>query len=65
MKNKPIASKPERAATPPATTGSSAADAASLGAEMARTWQTLAGLSLPLPALAQLQADYLHQATAL
>lgn len=42
-----------------------AANVAELGADLARSLQTLAGTSLPLPALAELQAEYLQEATAL
>ncbi len=64
MKNKPVA--PASLHTPsPADAVAGANDVAGLGADLARSWQTLSALSLPLPALARLQADYLQQATAL
>ena len=41
------------------------ADATALGAAMAKSWQTLAGLSIPPAALAALQSEYVAQASAL
>ncbi len=40
-------------------------DATALGAAMAQTWKSLAGLSVPPAALAKLQNDYIEQATSL
>ena len=42
-----------------------AAGATELGAELVRNMQTLAGASVPMPTLAKLQAEYLHEAAAL
>jgi len=64
MKDKPVAAAPQRYRSPPDTAGG-AAGVADLGADLARGLQSLSSLSLPLPALAKLQADYLQQATAL
>lgn len=40
-------------------------DAGAMGLVLAETWKSLSGLSLPLPAVSNLQADYLKAATAL
>jgi len=42
-----------------------ASQAAALSSSLAEVWKTMSGLSLPMPALAQLQADYLKAATEL
>ncbi len=57
-------SKPSAAETAPKTAGVMAG-VTELGADLARNLQTLAGTSLPLPALTKLQSEYLQQATAL
>ena len=57
----------------PASTLPTAADASrafnegagAMGANLGEMWKTVSGLSLPLPALAKLQGDYLAQATSL
>ena len=41
------------------------ADATAMGEAMAKSWQTLAGLSVPPAAIAKLQSDYVEQASAL
>ncbi len=61
MKSKPAAGTQTTAQTAPDAT----AGAMELGADIARSLQTLASTTLPLPALAKLQSDYLQQATAL
>jgi len=42
-----------------------ASHAAALSSSMTEVWKTMSGLSLPMPALTQLQADYLKTATEL
>lgn len=42
-----------------------ASHAAALSSSMTEVWKTMSGLSLPVPALTQLQADYLKTATEL
>jgi len=52
--------------TPTATTGIAPdAHAAAFGNAVGEIWKSMQGLSLPLPALSSLQADYLKQATEL
>ena len=57
MKAKPASA----AATAPATHD----PAAAFGSSVGEIWKAMSGLSLPLPALTQLQADYIQQATEL
>jgi len=62
-----------RPATPKAASRRAAApqaagvvdSAQAFGSSVGEIWKSMAGLSLPLPALTQLQTDYLQQATAL
>jgi polyhydroxyalkanoate synthase subunit PhaC len=61
MNDKPAATAAETAQARPGP----ARGVTELGAELARSLQTLAGASVPLPVLAQLQAEYLQQATTL
>ena len=42
-----------------------ATQAAALSSSLAETWKTMSGLSVPMPTLAQLQADYLKASTEL
>ena len=42
-----------------------ASQAAALSSSLTEVWKTMSGLSLPMPALAQLQADYLKSSTEL
>jgi len=41
------------------------ANAQAMGTSLSDTWKTLSGMSVPMPAVATLQSDYLKQATAL
>ena len=57
-----------RTARAPATPHSAVpaiADATAMGEAMAKSWQTLVGLSVPPAAIAKLQSDYVEQASAL
>jgi len=41
------------------------ASAQAMGASLNETWRTLSGMSVPMPAVAELQGSYLKQATEL
>ncbi len=53
------------AARPPFAAIPGLEDATAMGAAMAQTWKSLAGLNVPPTALTKLQNDYVEQATAL
>ena len=57
-----MTNKPDSAA---ATAPDFAAGAQALGASLNQVWQTLSGVSLPLPALVELQGTYLKQSSDL
>ena len=61
----PSTSSTSAAAATPPKAAALAAGASELGTELMRNLQTLAGASVPLPKLAELQAEYLKEAAAL
>ena len=55
-------SQPDTALPSPADM---AASAQAIGSQLGEVWKTVSGLSLPMPVLAEVQSNYLQQATAL
>ena len=65
MKPKPDSASPEGALGSIPSLPEMMASAQAMGASLNETWKTLSGMSVPMPAVAELQGSYLKQATEL
>ena len=63
MTSRSHSAAPAAPATPAVSAVELASHAASLSSSLTEVWKTMSGLSLPMPALAQMQADYLKAST--
>jgi len=65
MRSRSHSAAPAAAPAGPVLAAELASHAAALSSSLTEVWKTMSGLSLPMPALTQLQADYLKASTEL